>query len=203
MGGTLLTSFHLKERTVKVTRARYRKPPKLCCQCGTPLPPPDAKDEIRCVNIATCGADPIFPQASQVVAAVLQPVRMRDGRLGLVYVQHIGRDDWELPAGFNPVGECSKDCGARETEEEATVSPDADGAIAVDFETVPEGHGCVFHLYPEIPEDSLPAFVVNDEKQDRKIGFDWRELRHSTHGDRAREFFAGRFDRWPARVPAL
>lgn len=187
---------------MKVTRARLRKPPKLCCQCGADLPPPDAKKEIRCVNIAVCGADPIFPQPSQVVAAALQPIRMRDGRLGLLYVQHIGREDWELTAGFNPVEEDAKDCGARETEEEATVSPDADGAIAVDFETVPEGHGCVFHLYPEIHEDDLPPFQPNDEKQARKIGFDWRELRFSTHGDRAREFFAGRFDHWPPRIPA-
>lgn len=187
---------------MKVTRARFRKPPKVCNQCGTPLPPADADGGIRCVKIAECGADIVWPQPSQVVAAVLQPVRMRDGRLGLLYVQHIGRDDWELPAGFNPLGECSKDCGARETEEEATVSPDAVGAIAVDFETVPEGHGCVFHLYPEIHEDDLPAFVPNDEKQDRKISLDWRELRFSTHGDRAREFFAGRFENWPARIPA-
>ena len=187
------------------TRARIRPEPKICDQCTHAFMPLErhADGALHCPNEKACGYPPYWGHMSQVVSVVLQPVRATDGSIGLLYVLHNGRTEgWDLPAGFNPQGECARDCGARECEEEATFRPSGTAAaIPVDFETVFEGHGAVFHLFPIVDEADLPAFVPNDEKQSRRIGKEWRELRFSTHQQAARDFFAGRFDDWPARVP--
>lgn len=188
---------------MKVTNARFRKPPKYCDQCRRKLLPKNADGAICCPNAAKCGYKPYWGDMSQAVAVAIIRVRARDGRIGILVVQHIGRDDWELTAGFNPLGESSDECASRETDEEGTVLLDPDRWLHVDFETVSEGHMAGVHLYADIVDEiALPPFKINNEKQGRKICFDPNELRHSTHRQFARDTLGGRFDDWRPRLPA-
>lgn len=189
---------------MKVTNARFRPTPKLCDQCGATLTPPSVPDgPICCPNATTCGYPPWWGAMSQAVGAAVVRVRARDGRVGVLVVQHNGSPNWELTAGFNPLGESSDECAARETVEEATAQLDDALFWHVDFETVPEGHLVAFHLYKEIvEEDDLPAFVPNNEKQARRICFDAEELHRSTHRQAVRDTLGGRFDNYRERIPA-
>lgn len=188
---------------MKVTNARERPMPKLCDQCGAKLSPPRPDGAILCPNAAACGYPPYWGAMSQAVAAAVIRVRARDGRIGVLVVQHNGSKEWEISAGFNPLGESSDECAARETDEEGTVQLDPEKFWHVDFETVPEGHLVAFHLYKEIvDEDDLPPFAPNNEKQARKICFDPEELHRSTHRQVARDTLGGRFDNYRARIPA-
>lgn len=189
---------------MKVDRARIPPTPKYCAQCqATLLPPRGDNGAICCPNAATCGQPPWWGPMSQAVAAAVVRVRARDGRVGVLAVQHNGRGDWDLTAGFNSIGESSDECAARETDEEGTVRLDPDRWLHADFETVSEGHLVAFHLYEDtIDEDDLPPFEPNDEKQARKIIFDAEEFRYSTHRQVVRDTLGGRFDPWRPRIPA-
>ncbi len=188
---------------MKVTNARKRRPPVFCDQCGSQTLHPGTDGALHCPNEKECGYPPYWGAMSQAVAVAVIRVRARDGRVGVLAVQHNGRSDWELTAGFNALGEDSDGCAARETGEEGTFHPDETRFIHGDFETVPEGHLLAFHFYRDtVDEDDLPKFAPNDEKQARKICFDPEELSRSTHRQAARDLLGGRFDGYRERIPA-
>lgn len=160
-----------------------------CSFCGAAFPPGVGWPRAcaACGNVSYLNPLP--------VAVLVLPVRHDDGDPdGLLIVRRnippAGK--LALPGGFIDHGERWQAAAARELREEAQVIVDPDTIHELRVLSAPDGTLLVFGLAPAIAAAALPAFVPNDETQDRLVVREPTELAFPLHTQVMREWFAGR-----------
>jgi 8-oxo-dGTP diphosphatase len=128
------------------------------------------------------------------VAVVLQPVRLDDGRTGILVIRRDiepFRGELALPGGFIETGESWREAAIREFSEETGLQARTDEVRLFDVHSSFNGFSLlVFGLLPIRPASSLPPSSARAEVTEYLVQTEPIKLCFPTHTDAMARFFA-------------
>ena len=159
-----------------------------CSYCGSKFP--EGLDWPRtcpsCTHISYINPTP--------VGVAVAPVRMKNGRIGVIGVRRNippRKGQIALPGGFLDIGESWQEGTVRELWEETAVTRPADTVTLINVHSTPDGRNVlIFGATEPIDEDDIPPFEESHEATERVILTEPTELAFPLHTQILAQFLA-------------